>query len=92
MRPGIINGARLTHEQRLDLLDNLLIPSGVRHHVPEDARIIIRGRTMDVPTIDVERVGQAPSGRWRAWREHWSGDQLEFPVKVRTYNVRTKRK
>lgn len=95
MRPGIINGARLTTQQRQDLVDNLLTPSGVRHYVPEDAVIIVRGRTMDVPTFDIERTNQPRQGRtrgvWRKWRTSWPGDQYELPVKVRTYNVRTKR-
>ena len=54
--------------------------NGVRHYVPEGARIIITGNWIIVPTFDIGRVYNP---------NYWNRPRTsEIPIKVRKYRLR----
>ena len=95
MKPGTIktsNGIRAHKEDKRIL--RWLKANGLRHHIPEDARIIITGNRVIVPTLDIERTDHPPhhAGQSRPWYLNRTRDYFiknrDLPRKVRTYRIR----
>jgi|GEM_PF-6544566 len=87
MKPGIIK-VDVTDRARMERLIKWFTANGLRHHVPEDARIIFTGNRLIIPTFDTERIGQKRTN-WAIGRIRFDayGD-FDIPVKIRTYRVR----
>lgn len=79
MKPGIINGAALSYDQQIEVWA-WLQANGVRHHIPEDARIIITGNWIVTPTWD---IGRAYNPRYG-----YDPKTETLKVKTRRYRIR----
>ncbi|MNW35822.1 hypothetical protein D3C74_128240 [compost metagenome] len=87
MKPGII-AVDLDQRTKLDRLLKWFAANGLRHHIPEDARIIFTGNRLIIPTFDLERLGQKNT-RWSSGRIRRDQDgEWVLPIKTRTYRVR----
>ena len=86
MKPGIIKAQGMGHPQTLRLV-RWLEANGLRHYVPEDARIICTGNRLIIPTFDIERVGQK-NKKWARNRWLRVDGEMELPIKYRTYRIR----
>lgn len=96
MRPGFINGEKL-HREEADRVTRWMRANGLRHWVPEDARIVITGNRFTVETFDIERMVPRPAPRrrgdprpwYRAKADRWFRQHgYELPRRTRTYRIR----
>lgn len=81
MRPGTITASNLHHPFTAKAIWEWLQKNGVRHYVPEDARIIITGTHIITPTFDIGRAYNP--GYARGYKQG-----KEMPIKIRTYRIR----
>ncbi len=81
MKPQTITKSTIRHPFQIQDIVRWLESNGVRHYVPEDARIIVTGNYIIVPTLDVGRTYNP--NYWGNWRRT---DAL--PVKIRKYRIR----
>ena len=88
MKPGMITAKGMGHADT-ERLVRWLNANGLRHYVPEFARIIFTGNRLIVPTFDMERVGQKNKA-WakRRFTRDADGGITGLPVKIRAYRVR----
>lgn len=87
MKPGILKTDNRTRANRARL-SAWFTANGVRHYIPENAKIVFTGNRLIIPTFDIERVGQKRTN-WAVKRLRLDeyGD-FNIPVKTRTYRVR----
>ena len=79
MKPGTINGATLTRAQQNQVVD-WLKSNGLRHYIPEDARIVIAGNWAITLTFDIGRTYNPRYGYDRTTQT--------LATKVRRYRIR----
>lgn len=83
MKPMAINGEMLNNDQSL-VVGRWLLANGCRHYVPREARVIVTGTRIIVPTFDIERVGQ----KNKKWAQKKRDGKAYLPIKIRTYRLR----
>ncbi|QDG88850.1 hypothetical protein [Pseudarthrobacter sp. NIBRBAC000502770] len=81
MRPQTITASSLKYPFTTNSIAEWLAANGCRHYVPEDARIIVTGNYIIVPTLDIGRTYNA-----RYWGAYKRRDEL--PLKTRKYRIR----
>lgn len=79
MKPQTIIGTSLTLNQQTQIM-KWLKTNGVRHYIPEDARIVITGNWIITPTFDI--------GRTYNPRYNYNHKAGTLKVKVRRYRIR----
>ncbi|MGO2807925.1 MAG: hypothetical protein ACTIAQ_04260 [Glutamicibacter arilaitensis] len=88
MKPGMIYAEHIHSPALINRLVRWFRVNGLRHHIPEDARIIFTGNRLIIPTFDLERLGQKNT-RWTSGRIQRDQDgEWALPIKTRTYRVR----
>lgn len=80
MKPRTITKETISEPHRTDAVLDWLKANGVRHYIPEDARIIVTGNWIVTPTFD---IGRTYNPRYNY--DHNSGTPK---VKVRRYRIR----
>ena len=88
MKPQIIRAQGLGHPETHRIL-RWLEANGLRHYIPEYAKIRVHGNRFTVETFDIERVGQKNT-KWamNRWVATYGENGRELPRKARTYRIR----
>jgi len=80
MKPQTITKNTMSEPRRTDAILEWLKANGVRHYIPEDARIVITGNWIITPTFDI--------GRTYNPRYNYDRKAETLKVKVRRYRIR----
>lgn len=80
MKPQTITKKSLRTHARMNAMLAWLKANGVRHYIPEDARVIVTGNWIITPTFDIGRTYNPRYGYDRKTQT--------LKVKVRRYRIR----
>lgn len=80
MKPRTITDQTMSTPGRAKAIHDWLEANGVRHYIPEHARIIVTGNWIIVPTFDIGRIYNPRYG--------WNRKDGTLKVKTRRYRIR----